>query len=62
MVTHWTAIGQFVSLSLLTVPEVFAKVTSAQFPKWMQMSRHVQIGLKKQVLQILFASLWLIKT
>ena len=28
--TRWSAIGQFFSLSLVTFPEVFAKVTSAQ--------------------------------
>ena len=30
--TRWSAIGQFFSLSLVTVPEVFAKENSAQFP------------------------------
>ena len=30
--TRWSAIGQFFPLSFLTVPEVFAKVNSAQFP------------------------------
>ena len=29
-----SAIGQFFSLYLVTVPEVFAKVNSAQFPFW----------------------------
>ena len=30
--TRRSAIGQFFSLSLVTVPDVFAKVNSAQFP------------------------------
>ena len=30
--THWSAIGQFFSLSLVTVPKVFAKVNSSQSP------------------------------
>ena len=33
--TRWSAIGQFFSLSLATVPEVFTKVKSAQFPSRM---------------------------
>ena len=30
--TRWSAIGQIFSTSLVTVPEVFAKVNSSQFP------------------------------
>lgn len=30
--THWSAIVQFFSVSLATVPEVFANVNSVQFP------------------------------
>ena len=30
--TRWSAIGQLFSLSLVTVPDVFGKVISAQFP------------------------------
>ena len=30
--TRWSAIGQFLFLSQVTIPEVFAKVNSAQFP------------------------------
>ena len=39
--TRWSAIGQFFSLTLVTVPEVFAKVNSAQFPSLLKL--HVKL-------------------